>query len=126
MDRGSILKEVEMRILIAVTTVVMVLASPAHAGPFRRRSTTTTTRATSRSRCRATVGDDHGDGHANTAMIVVRCVEGPDALFITLHRRCTMLVAQTVAARTPHSGKRARSMKFRTMTRKTASQTCHM
>lgn len=35
-----------MRILIALTTVVMVLASPAHAGPFRRRSTTTTTRPT--------------------------------------------------------------------------------
>ena len=32
-----------MRILIALTTIVMVLASPAHAGPFRRRSTTTTT-----------------------------------------------------------------------------------
>jgi len=41
MDRGSIPKEVEMRILIALTTVVMVLAGPAHAGPFRRRSTTT-------------------------------------------------------------------------------------
>ena len=32
-----------MRILIAITTVMVVLASPAHAGPFRRRSTTTTT-----------------------------------------------------------------------------------
>jgi hypothetical protein len=46
MDRGSIPKEVDMRILIAITTVLMVLASPAHAGPFRRRSTTTTTRPT--------------------------------------------------------------------------------
>ncbi len=35
-----------MRILIAMTTVVMMLASPAHAGPFRRRSTTSTTRPT--------------------------------------------------------------------------------
>ena len=35
-----------MRILIAMTTVVVVLASPAHAGPFRRRSTTTTTTTT--------------------------------------------------------------------------------
>ena len=35
-----------MRILIALTTVVVVLAGPAHAGPFRRRSTTTTTRPT--------------------------------------------------------------------------------
>jgi hypothetical protein len=43
MDRGSIPKEVDMRILIAITTVLVVLASPAHAGPFRRRSTTTTT-----------------------------------------------------------------------------------
>jgi hypothetical protein len=43
MDRGSIPKEVDMRILIAITTVMVVLASPAHAGPFRRRSTTTTT-----------------------------------------------------------------------------------
>jgi hypothetical protein len=43
MDRGSIPKEVEMRILIAITTVLVVLAGPAHAGPFRRRSTTTTT-----------------------------------------------------------------------------------
>jgi hypothetical protein len=43
MDRGSIPKEVDMRILIAITTVLVVLASPAHAGPFRRRSTATTT-----------------------------------------------------------------------------------
>jgi len=35
-----------MRILIAITTVLVVLASPAHAGPFRRRSATTTTRPT--------------------------------------------------------------------------------
>ena len=35
-----------MRILIATTMVLMVLASPAHAGPFRRRSTTTTTTST--------------------------------------------------------------------------------
>ena len=35
-----------MRILIAITTVLVVLASPAQAGPFRRRSTTTTTRPT--------------------------------------------------------------------------------
>jgi hypothetical protein len=46
MDRGSIPKEVDMRILIAITTVLVVLASPAQAGPFRRRSTTTTTRPT--------------------------------------------------------------------------------
>ena len=35
-----------MRILIATTMVLVVLASPAHAGPFRRRSTTTTTTST--------------------------------------------------------------------------------
>ena len=35
-----------MRILIAITTFLVVLASPAQAGPFRRRSTTTTTRPT--------------------------------------------------------------------------------
>ena len=35
-----------MRILIAITTVMVVLASQAHAGPFRRRSTTTTTTST--------------------------------------------------------------------------------
>ena len=47
MDRDSIPKEVEMRILIALTTVVVVLAGSAHAGPFRRRSTTTTKSTTS-------------------------------------------------------------------------------
>ncbi|MEN9667601.1 MAG: hypothetical protein RLZZ326_3964 [Planctomycetota bacterium] len=46
MDRRSIPKEVDMRILIATTMVLVVLASPAHAGPFRRRSTTTTTTST--------------------------------------------------------------------------------
>ena len=35
-----------MKILIALATIVVVLAGPAHAGPFRRRSATTTTRPT--------------------------------------------------------------------------------
>jgi hypothetical protein len=35
-----------MRILIAMTTLVVVLAGPAQAGPFRRRGATTTTRPT--------------------------------------------------------------------------------
>ncbi len=35
-----------MKILIAMATIVVVLSGPAHAGPFRRRSATTTTRST--------------------------------------------------------------------------------
>ncbi|MEI8320231.1 MAG: hypothetical protein WCH79_20045 [Planctomycetia bacterium] len=45
-ERRSIPKEVDMKILIAMATIVVVLAGPAHAGPFRRRSATTTTRPT--------------------------------------------------------------------------------
>jgi len=45
-ERRSIPKEVDMKILISMATIVVVLAGPVYAGPFRRRSATTTTRPT--------------------------------------------------------------------------------
>jgi hypothetical protein len=45
-----------MRILIAMTTLVVVLAGPAQAGPFRRRGATTTTRPTTMTTTTSTRG----------------------------------------------------------------------
>lgn len=58
-----------MRILIAMTTVVVVLAGQADAGPFRRRAATTTTRPTT------TMTGDRGTGSAT----VVRTSGGSGA-----------------------------------------------